>query len=200
MTTKTLQLLLVDDNPAHAELIRRAFLSYNRQAYLTGVRSLQEARATLATVQPDLAIIDLLLPDGRGLELLPGDESAAYYPSVMMTSHGNEQAAVEAIKTGAVDYVVKSEATLADMPHIAERALRAWGNISERKRLEAQLRQAQKMEAIGSLAGGIAHDFNNLLTIVKGHSDLLLTDDPTLSQDQRVSLEQIAQAAKRAAS
>ena len=74
MTAKTLQLLLVEDNPAHAELIRQAFLSYDRQVYLTVVRSLQEARATLATTQPDLAIIDLLLPDGRGLELLPGDE------------------------------------------------------------------------------------------------------------------------------
>src|SRR5262245_64607332 len=89
MTAKTLQLLLVEDNPAHAELIRRAFLSYDRQVELTVARTLQEARATLVTVQPDLAIIDLLLPDGRGLELLPGDESAAYYPSVMMTSHGN---------------------------------------------------------------------------------------------------------------
>jgi DNA-binding NtrC family response regulator len=137
MTAKTLQLLLVEDNPAHAELIRRAFLSYDRQVELTVARSLQEARATLATVQPDLAIIDLLLPDGRGLELLPGDESAASYPSVMMTSHGNEQAAVEAIKTGAVDYVVKSDATLTDMPHIAERALRAWGtspNANDSKR------------------------------------------------------------------
>ena len=121
MTAKALQLLLVEDNPAHAELIRRAFVSSDRPVSLTVARSLQEARATLATTQPDLAIIDLLLPDGRGLELLPGDARAACYPSVMMTSYGNEQAAVEAIKTGAVDYVVKSDATLADMPHIAER-------------------------------------------------------------------------------
>ena len=52
MTAKTLQLLLVEDNPAHAELIRRAFLSYDRQVELTVARTLQEARATLATVNP----------------------------------------------------------------------------------------------------------------------------------------------------
>jgi two-component system, cell cycle sensor histidine kinase and response regulator CckA len=71
-------------------------------------------------------------------------------------------------------------------------------DTSERKRLEAQLRQAQKMEAVGRLAGGIAHDFNNLLAVIMGHSDLIravLRKGDRLAHD----VEQIRRASERAA-
>jgi len=71
-------------------------------------------------------------------------------------------------------------------------------DISERVQLEAQLRQSQKMEAIGQLAAGVAHDFNNLLTIIEGHASLQLAE-PDISKDLAESLEQIEQAAERAA-
>lgn len=71
-------------------------------------------------------------------------------------------------------------------------------DITERKLLEAQLRQAQKMEAIGRLAGGIAHDFNNLLTAIEGHASLLLSEMAEASP-LREDVEEIRQAGHRAA-
>jgi two-component system cell cycle sensor histidine kinase/response regulator CckA len=71
-------------------------------------------------------------------------------------------------------------------------------DVSERHRREAQLRQAQRMEAVGQLAGGVAHDFNNLLTIILGYAGLVaarLGDRPEL----RRQVEEIARAGERSA-
>ena len=71
-------------------------------------------------------------------------------------------------------------------------------DITERRSLERQLLQAQKMEAIGRLAGGIAHDFNNLLSVILGHSDILEQQVAT-NGAMRKSVEATRNAAERAA-
>jgi two-component system, cell cycle sensor histidine kinase and response regulator CckA len=72
-------------------------------------------------------------------------------------------------------------------------------DITDRKQLEEQLRQAQKMEAVGRLAGGIAHDFNNLLMVIQGYADLLAERIPA-GEPLRRNAEQIQMAAQRATS
>jgi PAS domain S-box-containing protein len=71
-------------------------------------------------------------------------------------------------------------------------------NITERKRLEAQVQQAQKMEAVGQLAGGVAHDFNNILQSILGFTEILLADTPPADRHHGDLLE-IQKSAERAA-
>jgi PAS domain S-box-containing protein len=99
---------------------------------------------------------------------------------------------------GVVKHIKTNAVILRDQNGAATRMIGLNQDITERKHLEEQLMQAQKMEAIGLLAGGIAHDFNNMLTAIIGYGNLMLMDmdegDP-----QRSNVDEILAAADRAA-
>jgi PAS domain S-box-containing protein len=146
MTDEPIRVLLVEDEPAHAELVRRAFEARGDRVQLHIAESLSEARAHLAppAALPHLIISDWRLPDGEGMELLSSGGERLTVPVMIMTSHGNERVAVDALKAGALDYVVKSETTLLDMPHLAERVLREWDVRVEHERMQQALRASEE--------------------------------------------------------
>ena len=136
-------LLLVEDDAGHVELIVRAFTKHNAGAQVRVAQSLRVAREMVSDALPDLAIVDFLLPDGRGIELLSSQHEDARYPVVILTAHGDEREAVEALKAGALNYVLKSEATFREVPHVADAALREWRHLEQRLHAENALRESE---------------------------------------------------------
>ncbi len=130
MMDDSIHILLIEDDPAHAELIQRAFedsppgvSGVNLQLLVT--HTLAEAREYLQTHKPILIIADWRLPDGDSKTVLE-EQGALKTPVIIMTSYGSERNAVEAMKSGALDYIIKSSESMMDMPHIAERAIAQW--------------------------------------------------------------------------
>jgi two-component system, cell cycle sensor histidine kinase and response regulator CckA len=101
-------------------------------------------------------------------------------------------------KNGDLYYVEESICPVRDPDGQITHFIANGRDLTERLRLEAQLLQAQKMDAIGRLAGGVAHDFNNLLTIITSYSELALDEVPH-SSPLEIKIHEILQAARRAA-
>ena len=134
-------ILLVEDDPGHAALINRAFEN-EEHCSLVITATLEQAKLLIISSNPDLIITDVRLPDGHGTELL---NSASGCPTIIMTSYSDEKVAVNAMKSGAADYIVKTQETMASLPRTASRVMREWRLVIDQKL--AQERQ-QRLTAI----------------------------------------------------
>jgi signal transduction histidine kinase len=213
---REVRILLVDDDEDERVILESilADAGPGRRFALERAGTAGEALALVATLRWDLLLLDYRLGETDGLALLRECRARGVEtPVIFLTGQGDQEIAVEAMKAGATDFLVKSKISLDGLLAAIRHALdldekerarreaerRLGESVSERARLEADLRQAQKMEAIGRVAGGIAHDFNNLLTVITGYSGLVLEslkpDDPL-----RPDILEIRAAGLRAAS
>jgi signal transduction histidine kinase len=143
MEAAPVRILIVEDEAAHAEAIRRALETAPFRNELRLVDSLAGYRQAVADSPPDIALVDLNLPDGNAMEILSLPPEAGPFPILVMTSYGSEEIAVKALKAGALNYVVKSPETFRDMPGVVLRTRRAWQLLLERQRAEEALRRAR---------------------------------------------------------
>jgi two-component system, cell cycle sensor histidine kinase and response regulator CckA len=139
---------------------------------------------------------------GKPLPLIPDDERESFEQNFFAAREGASLKAVVARrkrKDGVILDVQVSSSPLRDRGGVVTGAIVMVSDVTANRKLETQLRMAQKMEAVGLLAGGVAHDFNNLLTAIKGFTSLL---QMTLDENDQSTefLTEINKAADRAAS
>ncbi len=193
---KPVKILIVEDNDADVELLRRELTRQGVRFESRVVRSADELRAALSERAPDVVCSDYTLPGFDGNAALRiCRELRPETPFLFVSGSIGETRAVETLKSGATDYILKD--AMGRLPAAITRALRDVAQRAEQRLLEDQLRQAQKMEAIGRLAGGVAHDFNNMLTAISGYAEMLA---PTFPEEdpRRADVDEILKTVARA--
>lgn len=173
MDKKNISVLYMEDDQGLARLLQKKLARDGYDVDVAGDGA--EGLAMLDKGRYDMIIVDYNMPVLGGLDVIRRLSSPGPLPpTIMITAAGNETVAVEALKLGAADYIVKDAAHgyLQLLPIVIDRVLHDMRIRAEHKQLEAELIKAQKLESIGILAGGIAHDFNNLLTSIMGNISL----------------------------
>jgi two-component system, cell cycle sensor histidine kinase and response regulator CckA len=203
MTECRCKILLVEDEGLlAANLIEElGQLGYSAEAVNSG----EKALSTIAEDRPDLVLMDIKLKghmDGIQTSLHIKDHFGI--PVIYLTAHADQDTVDRACPTEPFGYLVKpvDERELAATVQAALYRSRAEQQLrkteEERRQMEAELRERQKLETLGVVAAGVAHDFNNLLAVIMGHAGLL---EGTLPEDfpERESLRKIVIASQRGA-
>ena len=191
-----LRALIVEDQEDDALLLVRELTRGGFDVHHRRVDAADALTRALDGGEWDIVFADYTMPHFRGTTAHQMVRSRGLdLPFIFVSATIGEDVAVDAMRAGANDYVIKG--SLKRLVPAVERELRDAAVRGERKRLEAQVLQAQRLDGVGRIAGGVAHDFNNLLTIVLGNTELLLLR-PGLDADQRIELEEVRGAAERA--
>lgn len=203
--TNVIKVLLIEDAPAEARLLHEVLKGATRQEFhLVHEKRLKDALNQLETQIFDIILLDLTLPDSEGLDsLTPIINHNSHIPIVVLTNMNDEELALEAVRRGAQDYLVKRHITL-------DILVRSICYAIERKQMEKQLKKANqdlekrveertiqllKAQELNQLKSEfvsiLSHDFRNPLNTILLSAGLLEDSHDQLTRDQQLSYFQM---------
>ncbi|MEE9441071.1 MAG: response regulator [candidate division Zixibacteria bacterium] len=195
---KHMKIALIEDNRYHAILFEHSVLEqYPGFEILSFMRG-NDFLKVQDKNQFDLICLDYHLPDKNGLELLSIIRSElADIPIIVITGVGSEQTAVEAMKSGATDYITKNSNYISTIPRVIKQAYQKQKLILKNRRLEEKARIAEKFETITMTTSTLNHEINNPLMAILGTVELILDDPGVTDRKIKNKLEMIDTSARR---
>lgn len=174
-----LHVIHIEDSLEDSELVQHMLRADGLECEIHHVETRDQFEKALQQPKCDLILSDCTLPRFHGLDALQiARATKPEVPFIFVSGTIGEEAAIKSLQNGATDYVLKYRLSRL-IPAVRRALIEAEGRAA-RMEMEMQLRQARKLETIGTLAGGLAHDFRNSLQILKIGIDMLplIANDP----------------------
>lgn len=173
----TIKVLIVEDNIEQSNLMRHGLQFHESDFDVHLVNSIAAARSFLAESTPDILITELSFADGTAAELVPEEPETGAYPVVILTERGSEKDAVDLLKAGVLDYVVKNRRKCQEIGDLINKSLEAWNRIRNIRQAEVNLQQTLR------LARSIMNSLPNPVGVLDDQGQVLSVNEAWTSTD-----------------
>jgi len=132
LNSSDLHILIAEDEISHGVVLRRRLEREFPDARIEVVASIREYQNSIAAALPTIALLDLNLSDGSSLDMLKASAAPPTFPVVMMSSYASRQVLDDAVKAGAMDFILKTPEVFSSIADIVEKTVREWGLRQEK--------------------------------------------------------------------